>query len=336
MDLFLTQAAWIVDHSPRFDSAWYHRTYRLSADTDAAIHYLMEGSKKGWDPSANFSTEGYLQRNPEVRWGGMNPLLHYEAISSRKGSYEGVEETDALLTRKCACCGSFLTKYHPLSPEYLNEGAKHGAAPWRSEMGNTEAYSCPWCNAADRERAYAIWMKRELTPEFDGKILDIAPAATLSRFIHENFPKADYKTSDLYMDHVDYHMDIMDMKELEAESIDFFMCSHVLEHVRDDRKAMRELHRILKPSGCGILVVPIDLNQTEIDEDPDCMDIGERWRRFGQDDHIRKYSRAGYIARLKEAGFRVLEFQKAYFGAQAMYENALTETATVYVVVKQE
>lgn len=337
MQISLEMAVPIIERSILFDEHWYRKMYRLDTQTNAAEHYLMEGYKKGWNPSKYFSTEEYFLENPDVRWGGTPPLLHYEVIGHRAGRYsEHIPKGILQRYRKCACCGNYVSRYFPLPSYFIEEGRKYGAKSWKSEMVNMSDYSCPWCGSADRERAYAIWMKRELGAEFSGNILDIAPAPTLSRFIHENFPKADYKTADLYMKDVDYHMDIMDMNCLENESIDFFICSHVLEHVRDDRKAMCELHRVLKKTGCGILVVPIDLNQLKIDEDPDCTDVGERWRRFGQNDHVRKYSREGYLNRLKEAGFRVLQYQKEYFGTQAMYENALTETATVYIVAKQE
>lgn len=337
MEISFEKALYIVASSLLFDEAWYRKTYRIDSETDAAAHYLTEGYTKGWNPSQYFSTETYFLKYPDVRWGGTNPLLHYEIVGHREGLYNAyIPEGILQRYRRCACCGNYVSAYLPLPSFYLDEIRKNGGKTGRPEMVNVTDYSCPWCFSADRDRAYAVWMRRELTEDFSGMILDIAPSSTLSRFICENFPKADYKTADLYMEHVDYHMDIMDMNCLAEESVDFFICSHVLEHVRDDRKAMRELHRVLKRTGCGILVVPIDLDQTEIDEDPDCTDIGERWRRFGQDDHVRMYSRAGYIARLEEAGFRVLQFQKEYFGTQAIYENALTETVTVYIVVKQE
>ena len=335
MEIPFEAAMRIVESSLLFDEAWYRKTYRIDAETNAAAHYLTEGWAKGWNPSRYFSTEDYFLENPDVRWGQINPLLHYEIIGHREGRYsrhipEGVMQR----YRRCACCGNYVSAYLPLSSYYFEQSNKYGGEPWRAEMVNEAAYSCPWCYSAERDRAYAVWMERELTADFSGMILDVAPAPALAHFIREHFPKADYKTADLYMKQVDYHMDLMDMHCLADESVDFFICSHILEHVRDVRKAMRELHRVLKSTGCGILVVPIDLNQLKIDEDPDCTDVGERWRRFGQDDHIRKYSRTGYIARLEDAGFQVLQFQKKYFGTQAMYENALTETATVYIVVK--
>lgn len=335
MEVSFEEAVRIVASSLLFDEAWYRKTYRVDAEENAAAHYLTEGYAKGWNPSQYFSTEMYLLENPNIRWGGTNPLLHYEIVGHRVGLYRGhIPEGILQRYRQCACCGNYVSAYLPLPSFYLEEISKYGGKPGHPEMVNMTDYLCPWCYSADRDRAYAVWMKRELTEDFSGTILDIAPAPSLSFFIRKNFPKADYKTADLSMEQVDYHLDIMDMNCLADESVDFFICSHVLEHVRDDRKAMRELHRILKKTGYGILVVPIDLSQTEIDEDPDCTDIGERWRRFGQDDHIRMYSRAGYLARLAEAGFQVLQFQKKYFGTQAMYENALTETATVYIVVK--
>ena len=175
-------------------------------------------------------------------------------------------------------------------------------------------------------------MKKILDANKKIRILDIAPRACLSDFVKKNFPLADYKTADLFMPDADYKLDIMDMKEISSGSIDFFICSHVLEHVADDIKAMRELKRILAKGGCGIVVVPLDLTKTEIDEDTTCTDIAERWRRFGQDDHVRAYSKAGFLQRLKSVGFTVEEYGKEFFGEKLMTENGLIESSVVYVV----
>lgn len=198
-------------------------------------------------------------------------------------------------------------------------------------MLNSAQYSCPVCWAADRDRAYALWMDRELPRDKAFTMLEIAPCAAIRYFVKKHFPLADYKSGDLYMEGVDYKLDIMDMHQIADGSIDFFLCSHVLEHVRDDMQAMRELRRILSPNGRGILVVPMDLNQTFIDEDPDCTDVAERWRRFDQDDHVRKYSRQGWLDRLNSV-FDVTLYGKDFFGPKAMEENALLETSTLYVV----
>ena len=199
------------------------------------------------------------------------------------------------------------------------------------ELLNLREYTCPNCGSADRERAFTLVMKKIL-PNKKIHILDIAPRSCISNFIKKNFPAADYKTADLFMPEADYKIDICDMKEIASGSIDFFICSHVLEHVNDDIKAMQEIKRILSNDGCGILVVPLNLNQTEIDEDPNCTDIAERWRRFGQNDHVRAYTKEIFLQRLNSVGFSVTEYDKNFFGEKLMAENGLIESSVVYVV----
>ncbi len=117
-------------------------------------------------------------------------------------------------------------------------------------------------------------------------------------------------------------------------SIGFFICSHVLEHVADDRRALAELYRVLKPGRRGILVVPIVLTITEIDEDPTITDPAERWRRFGQDDHVRLYSKQGFLARVRDAGFVVHQLDRAFFGAETFARHGITQQSVLYVVEK--
>jgi SAM-dependent methyltransferase len=78
----------------------------------------------------------------------------------------------------------------------------------------------------------------------------------------------------------------------------------VLEHVPDDRRAMRELHRILAPGGWAVLQTPVRSKLTRTDEDPSVTDPAERIRRFGQADHVRVYG-ADFEDRLRDAGFAV-------------------------------
>ena len=232
----------------------------------------------------------------------------------------------------CACCGNEVENYLPLDENFLKTLQEYNfdtAAPF--EMLNLREYNCPVCGSADRERAFALVIKKILNPAKKIKILDIAPRRCIGDFIKKNFPLADYKTADLFAP-ADYKIDICDMKEIASGSVDFFICSHVLEHVADDLKAMRELKRILSKDGCGIVLVPLDLSKAEIDEDPNCTDIAERWRRFGQNDHLRAYSKAGFLQRLKVAGFKVEQYDKNFFGAKLMAENSLTATSAVYVV----
>ena len=136
------------------------------------------------------------------------------------------------------------------------------------------------------------------------------------------------------MEGVDIVIDITNMDTIDSESFDFFICSHVLEHVPDDKKALSELLRILKPDGFGILMVPIILKNDKIDEDPTVTDIGERWRRFGQDDHVRSYSRQGFIDRVKNAGFVIHQYAIDFFGKDVFFQCGISQKSVLYIVDK--
>jgi len=96
-------------------------------------------------------------------------------------------------------------------------------------------------------------------------------------------------------------MDIADI-DYADKTFDVIYCSHVLEHVSDDRRAIRELHRVLKSDGWAILQVPITAYRTF--EDSSIINPTDRLRFFGNKDHVRKYG-PDFIERLKEGGFKV-------------------------------
>ena len=74
-------------------------------------------------------------------------------------------------------------------------------------------------------------------------------------------------TADLYHD-ADLKLDIEDTKLPEA-SYDLIVCNHVLEHVNDYRRALKEVYRILVPGGSLLCSFPMDPNIEYVDEDPD-------------------------------------------------------------------
>jgi SAM-dependent methyltransferase len=78
----------------------------------------------------------------------------------------------------------------------------------------------------------------------------------------------------------------------------------VLEHIADDRQALKELFRVLKPDRWAILQSPIDMTREITLEDPRVTTPEDRQKLFGQDDHLRVYGR-DYIERRKEVGFFV-------------------------------
>jgi ubiquinone/menaquinone biosynthesis C-methylase UbiE len=90
----------------------------------------------------------------------------------------------------------------------------------------------------------------------------------------------------------------------DENRFDLILCNHVLEHIPDDIKAMSELHRVMKPGGLGIFLVPIDMTMEKTYEDPTVTDPQERVEKFGQEDHVRLYG-ADYPERLRSVGFQV-------------------------------
>ncbi|GAA4315598.1 hypothetical protein GCM10023164_11780 [Christiangramia aestuarii] len=115
----------------------------------------------------------------------------------------------------------------------------------------------------------------------------------------------DYTTTDLNSPLADVKADICDLP-FKNESFDFILCNHVLEHIPDDRKAMEEIYRILKPGGTAILQIPQDLKRAKTFQDDSITDPEERAKIFGQYDHVRVYGR-DYFDKLRKVGFQVEE-----------------------------
>jgi SAM-dependent methyltransferase len=239
----------------------------------------------------------------------------------------------------CPVCEERVPGFSPLPDFYFQELEEHGSDLRTSdgETCNFKAYQCPHCGATDRDRLYALYLANRL-PSMAAQqaafcLLDIAPAAPLSRHIRSKY-RIRYRTADLFQKHVDDRVDITRMDCYADASFDAFICSHVLEHVNDDRKAMAKLSRVLKPAGWGIAMVPILLTLHEIREDPTKTTPAERWKYFGQGDHVRLYSRDGFSRRLREAGFAVRQFGQDYFTAANMTRCGLSTSSVLYVVEK--
>ena len=114
--------------------------------------------------------------------------------------------------------------------------------------------------------------------------------------------------------------------------VDLLVCSHVLEHVPDDRRAMAEIGRVLSPSGVGVLLVPISLVVDGVDEDPSVVAPADRLARFGQDDHVRTYGAAGFVERLGSAGLAVESFGAAQLGERLLERAAIPPSGRLDLV----
>lgn len=239
----------------------------------------------------------------------------------------------------CPVCKQNVVRFSPLPITFDMMLEKcHYIHPRHSdEMMNTHAYSCPKCGAQDRERVYAMYLSKEFSKM--GKtgrtysFLDFAPSPSLSKFIKQHsFIR--YRSADFYMKGVDDKVDITDLHIYESNSFDIILCSHVLEHVEQDVKAMKELYRVLNKDGFAIIVVPINLGLKEDFEDPTKTSESDRWKYFGQNDHVRVYSKKGFISKLESVGFQVHQYGGDFFGMAEFERCGVHPRSILYVVTK--
>ena len=182
---------------------------------------------------------------------------------------------------------------------------------WRSSEGlellkspkiNVANAQCPKCGSGERQRLLYFYLINTL--DFFSlkgiKFLDIAPDDFLWDKI---FSKADIEYTSVDITPARNPSQIMDITELKFEdnSFDAIICLHVLEHIVEDIKAMRELYRVLAPGGWAILQVPIWAFETvEVPK----VTREQYLELYGHSDHVRRYG-FDYIDRLEKVGFDV-------------------------------
>lgn len=193
---------------------------------------------------------------------------------------------------ECPCCGW-------KGKKFLRFGAHRNA--------NRNNALCPKCGALERHRLFYLYLKKIIPEDKKLKVLHFAPSNIIKN-LFTSYENVDYLSADIDPRKAMVKEDITDIS-FPDNYFDIVFVSHVLEHIEDDRMAMKEVHRILKPDGFAILQVPIfiefngmPINQTY--ENPIITTPEEREKHFGQDDHVRVYGK-DYGNRLKKAGFHV-------------------------------
>jgi len=157
------------------------------------------------------------------------------------------------------------------------------------------------------ERHRLLWLYLQHETSFftkPQKLLHFAP----EQEFYKRFKKLNnlsYTTTDLNSPLAEVKADICNLP-FKDDEFDVILCNHVLEHIPDDKKAMEELFRVLKPGGWGIFQIPQDLSRETTFEDNSITDKKERAKIFGQYDHVRVYGK-DYFDRLRDVGFTVTE-----------------------------
>ncbi|MBR5493193.1 MAG: methyltransferase domain-containing protein [Alistipes sp.] len=198
---------------------------------------------------------------------------------------------------------------------------------------------CPNCLSLERHRLLWLWLVRESDIGRGAmalpKMLHIAPEVALMRKFKKMYASTPdrYVTADLESPLADMHFDVQQIP-LEAESFDAIICNHIMEHVEDDGKALKELYRIMRRGGWGVILSPVELEREKTFEDDTITDPAERTRIFGQYDHRRIYGR-DYAARLREAGFEVYDIDYKNELSKAEQELYALPADHLYIVCKQ-
>ena len=181
---------------------------------------------------------------------------------------------------ECPCCGWRGRKFF----DYIEMGyiARNAA--------------CPSCDSHSRHRALFLWLKdRYRLSGKEGVALVLAPEKALAPMWAEATSLRTYKIDIDPSRGVNVQADVSQMP-FASESVNLIWCHHVLEQVKEDRKAMSEFHRILK-SRTGDLVISAGLSESETT------------REFGYSNKALSGNRRSYgrdfLKRLRESGFAV-------------------------------
>jgi len=207
------------------------------------------------------------------------------AINSRlitaKFYYDAVRARGNQVT--CPCCGWSFNAF--------------GAVGSRSNA------FCPRCGSMERHRLRWHYLAREGLPRPGDWVLHIAPERATYTWLRGR-QDITYVRGDIRKSPLTTHVFDLTDSPFDDDSFDLILVSHVLEHIPDDRRAMREICRMLKPSGIAVLQHPIAVDRQITYEDPSITSQADREREFGQFDHVRAYGR-DFADRLVGAGMDV-------------------------------
>jgi SAM-dependent methyltransferase len=137
------------------------------------------------------------------------------------------------------------------------------------------------------------------------RILEAAPQPQVGKVVHRLAPDLQYVRTDLMdLRFADVCADALALPFCDGV-FDVALHFHVFEHIADDRTAMSEVARVLRPGGLLICQVPRRAG-TATDE-AFGLSHEENKARFGQADHVRYYG-DDFEDRLIESGFGVVSY----------------------------
>ena len=162
---------------------------------------------------------------------------------------------------------------------------------------------CPGCGSRPRHRLLWLYLREQVEPGLgEADVLHFAPERVLGERLRRESGR--YVSADLSDDRSPTVLADITALPFEDAGFDLVLCSHVLEHVDDDGRAMREMCRVLRPGGAALIQSPVNHYQAQTFESAEVTTPEERARYFSQPDHVRVYGR-DVERRLSDAGFTV-------------------------------
>ena len=191
--------------------------------------------------------------------------------------------------RACAICLAQIGRFLP----YRGGSSRQpGVVAALAMVGsNVDQFECPACGAHDRERHAWLYLQAAgvLESARGGRVVHFAPERQLGPRLHAL--AGHYTACDLFPSAAGVErVDITAMPFADG-TVDLLVANHVLEHVDDDRRALREIARVLRPGGCAVLQTPYSAMLANTWSDPGIATPRARLHAYGQEDHVRLYGR---------------------------------------------
>ncbi len=185
----------------------------------------------------------------------------------------------------CPCCGRYLRKF-----------TSYGLKMRKSAC-------CPICGSLERHRLLIIFLKLKTTFfSRNIKLLHFSPKINLIHLFMK-YSNIRYISSDLHPSNVLIRNNITKLS-FRDNVFDVIICSHVLEHIKNDYSALKELYRVLKTKGWGIIQIPIDMEREKTYENQKILKPKDRLLHFGHEDHVRIYG-LDFKKKVEEVGFHI-------------------------------
>ena len=176
-----------------------------------------------------------------------------------------------------------------------------------------ENAQCPYCGSLERTRLLTFYLKNEtkIFEKKNHKILHFAPEKPLFKILKKT--GAEYIDGDI---NPAYARNIIDITNIQfpQDYFDYIICSHVLGHVKDEIRAIKELRRVIKTSGEIFILTLLNSNSEKTYENPAIISEDERLEAYGESDLCRLHGALDFEKKLQKNGFLVerIDYRKNF------------------------